>query len=139
MKMVRIPTNVLRKQKLFLPNYIAADGKYYCYECRGNAAGAVATQKPEVGKDLSLELTGILMSPTVRRICRIAARVNEEKGNGIGEDSQAGIGIQRDLRKEAGIARREGDCGGAPAFFVCGRIRCGRRGGNVWSRRGNRL
>lgn len=37
--------------------YLTADGKYYCYECWDYDAKCVVTQKLEVGKDLSLELT----------------------------------------------------------------------------------
>lgn len=40
--------------------YLTADGKYYCYERWDDDAKCVVTQKLEVGKDLSLELTLIL-------------------------------------------------------------------------------
>lgn len=39
------------------PCYLTADGKYYCYERWDDNAKCVVTQKLEVGKDLSLELT----------------------------------------------------------------------------------
>lgn len=44
----------------FNPNrhcYLTADGKYYCYEYWDPETKRVVTQKLEVGKDLSLELT----------------------------------------------------------------------------------
>ncbi len=47
----------------FNPNrhcYLTADGKYYCYEYWDPETKRVVTQKLEVGKDLSLELTLIL-------------------------------------------------------------------------------
>lgn len=40
--------------------YLTADGKYYCYERWDDDAKCVVTQKLEVGKDLSLELTIML-------------------------------------------------------------------------------
>ncbi len=51
-----------RKSK-FNPNrssYLTADGKYYCYEYWEPSANRIVTQKVEVGKDLSLELTIML-------------------------------------------------------------------------------
>lgn len=51
-----------RKSK-YNPNrssYLTADGKYYCYEYWDSSANRVVTQKLEVGKDLSLELTIML-------------------------------------------------------------------------------
>lgn len=51
-----------RKSK-FNPNrtcYLTADGKYYCYERWDDNAKCVVTQRLEVGKDLSLELTIML-------------------------------------------------------------------------------
>ena len=47
----------------FNPNrtcYLTADGKYYCYERWDDDAKCVVTQRLEVGKDLSLELTIML-------------------------------------------------------------------------------
>lgn len=44
----------------FNPNrhcYLTADGKYYCYEYWDPETKRIVTQKLEVGKDLSLELT----------------------------------------------------------------------------------
>lgn len=56
--------NDTRKRKSgFNPNracYLAADGKYYCYERWDDDAKCMVTQKLEVGKDLSVELTLIL-------------------------------------------------------------------------------
>ena len=49
-----------KRKSNYNPNrtcYLTADGKYYCYECWDYAAKCVVTQKLEVGKDLSLELT----------------------------------------------------------------------------------
>jgi hypothetical protein len=42
--------------------YLTSDGKYYCYEAWDPDAKRMVTQKLEVGKDLSLELTLILDS-----------------------------------------------------------------------------
>ena len=42
--------------------YLSSDGKYYCYEYWNDDAKCVVTQKLEVGKDLSVELTLILDS-----------------------------------------------------------------------------
>lgn len=54
-------SNDSKKRKSgFNPNrtcYLTADGKYYCYEYWDPKAKRVVTQKLEVGKDLSLELT----------------------------------------------------------------------------------
>ena len=47
----------------FNPNrtcYLTADGRYYCYEYWDPEAKRVVTQRLEVGKDLSLELTIML-------------------------------------------------------------------------------
>lgn len=47
----------------FNPNracYLTSDGKYYCYEFEDLQTGQKITQKLEVGKDLSLELTIML-------------------------------------------------------------------------------
>ena len=56
--------NETKKRKSgFNPNrtcYLTADGKYYCYERWDDDAKRVVTQKLEVGKDLSLELTIML-------------------------------------------------------------------------------
>lgn len=41
-------------------SYLTADGKYYCYERWDDDAKCVVTQRLEVGKDLSLELTIML-------------------------------------------------------------------------------
>lgn len=49
-----------KRKSGFNPNrssYLTADGKYYCYEYWDPEAKRVVTQKLEVGKDLSLELT----------------------------------------------------------------------------------
>lgn len=49
-----------KRKSNYNPNrtcYLTADGKYYCYECWDYDAKCVVTQKLEVGKDLSLELT----------------------------------------------------------------------------------
>lgn len=58
-------SNDSRKRKCgFNPNrtcYLTADGKYYCYERWDDDAKRVVTQKLEVGKDLSLELTIMLV------------------------------------------------------------------------------
>ena len=40
--------------------YLTSDGKYYCYEFEDLQTGQKITQKLEVGKDLSLELTIML-------------------------------------------------------------------------------
>ena len=40
--------------------YLTADGKYYCYKFEDIENGQTVTQKLEVGKDLSLELTIML-------------------------------------------------------------------------------
>lgn len=57
-------SNDSKKRKSgFNPNrtcYLTADGKYYCYERWDEDAKRVVTQKLEVGKDLSLELTIML-------------------------------------------------------------------------------
>lgn len=57
-------SNDSKKRKSgFNPNrtcYLTADGKYYCYECWDDDAKCVVTQRLEVGKDLSLELTIML-------------------------------------------------------------------------------
>lgn len=54
-------SNETKKRKSgFNPNrtcYLTADGKYYCYEYWDPETKRVVTQKLEVGKDLSLELT----------------------------------------------------------------------------------
>lgn len=56
--------NETKKRKSgFNPNrtcYLTADGKYYCYERWDDDAKCVVTQRLEVGKDLSLELTIML-------------------------------------------------------------------------------
>lgn len=53
--------NETKKRKSgFNPNrtcYLTADGKFYCYQLWDDDAKRVVTQKLEVGKDLSLELT----------------------------------------------------------------------------------
>lgn len=49
-----------KRKSNYNPNrtcYLTADGKYYCYERWDYDAKCVVTQKLEVGKDLSLELT----------------------------------------------------------------------------------
>ena len=49
-----------KRKSGFNPNrtcYLTADGKYYCYEYWDPETERVVTQKLEVGKDLSLELT----------------------------------------------------------------------------------
>ena len=57
-------SNETKKRKSgFNPNrtcYLTADGKYYCYERWDDDAKCVVTQRLEVGKDLSLELTIML-------------------------------------------------------------------------------
>ena len=57
-------SNETKKRKSgFNPNrtcYLTADGKYYCYEYWDDDAKRIVTQKLEVGKDLSLELTIML-------------------------------------------------------------------------------
>jgi len=57
-------SNDSKKRKSgFNPNrtcYLTADGKYYCYERWDDDAKCVVTQRLEVGKDLSLELTIML-------------------------------------------------------------------------------
>ncbi len=57
-------SNDSKKRKSgFNPNrtcYLTADGKYYCYERWDDDAKRMVTQRLEVGKDLSLELTLIL-------------------------------------------------------------------------------
>lgn len=57
-------SNDSKKRKSgFNPNrtcYLTADGKYYCYERWDDDAKRVVTQKLEVGKDLSVELTIML-------------------------------------------------------------------------------
>ena len=56
--------NETKKRKSgFNPNrncYLTADDKYYCYERWDDDAKRVVTQRLEVGKDLSLELTIML-------------------------------------------------------------------------------
>ena len=55
--------NSKKRKSGFNPNrtcYLTADGKYYCYERWDDDAKRVVTQKLEVGKDLSLELTIML-------------------------------------------------------------------------------
>ena len=55
-------TSKIRKSG-FNPNracYLTSDGKYYCYEFEDLQTGQKITQKLEVGKDLSLELTIML-------------------------------------------------------------------------------
>lgn len=55
-------TSKIRKSG-FNPNracYLTSDGKYYCYEFEDFQTGQKITQKLEVGKDLSLELTIML-------------------------------------------------------------------------------
>ena len=52
-----------KRKSRFNPNrecYLTADGKFYCYEYWDDDANRVVTQKLEVGKDLSLELTLML-------------------------------------------------------------------------------
>lgn len=52
-----------KRKSGFNPNrgcYFSADGKYYCYEHWDDENKCVITQKLEVGKDLSLELTIML-------------------------------------------------------------------------------
>lgn len=52
-----------KRKSGFNPNrtcYLTADGKYYCYERWDDDAKRVVTQRLEVGKDLSLELTIML-------------------------------------------------------------------------------
>ena len=52
-----------KRKSGFNPNrtcYLTADGKYYCYERWDDDAKCVVTQRLEVGKDLSLELTIML-------------------------------------------------------------------------------
>ncbi len=52
-----------KRKSGFNPNrtcYLTADGKYYCYRVWDDDAKCVVTQKLEVGKDLSLELTIML-------------------------------------------------------------------------------
>jgi len=57
-------TNETKKRKSgFNPNrtcYLTVDGKYYCYKRWDDDAKCVVTQRLEVGKDLSLELTIML-------------------------------------------------------------------------------
>lgn len=57
-------SNDSKKRKSgFNPNrtcYLTADGKYYCYERWDDDAKRMVTQRLEVGKDLSLELTIML-------------------------------------------------------------------------------
>lgn len=55
--------NSKKRKSGFNPNracYLTADGKYYCYEHWDDDAKRVVTQKFEVGKDLSVELTIML-------------------------------------------------------------------------------
>lgn len=52
-----------KRKSGFNPNrgcYFTADGKYYCYERWDDDAKCMVTQRLEVGKDLSLELTIML-------------------------------------------------------------------------------
>ena len=52
-----------KRKSGFNPNrtcYLTADGKYYCYERWDDDAKCVVTQRLEVGKDLSVELTIML-------------------------------------------------------------------------------
>lgn len=52
--------NSKKRKSNYNPNrtcYLTADGKYYCYEYWDPETKRVVTQKLEVGKDLSLELT----------------------------------------------------------------------------------
>lgn len=52
-----------KRKSNYNPNrtcYLTADGKYYCYERWDYDAKCVVTQKLEVGKDLSVELTIML-------------------------------------------------------------------------------
>lgn len=52
-----------KRKRGFNPNrtcYLTADGKYYCYERWDDDAKCAVTQRLEVGKDLSLELTIML-------------------------------------------------------------------------------
>ena len=52
-----------KRKSGFNPNrtcYLTADGKFYCYQFWDEDAKRVVTQKLEVGKDLSLELTIML-------------------------------------------------------------------------------
>jgi len=52
-----------KRKSGFNPNrtcYLTSDGKYYCYEYWDDDAKCVVTQRLEVGKDLSLELTIML-------------------------------------------------------------------------------
>lgn len=52
-----------RRKSGFNPNrtcYLTTDGKYYCYERWDDDAKCVVTQRLEVGKDLSVELTIML-------------------------------------------------------------------------------
>ena len=52
-----------KRKSRFTPNrtcYLTADGKYYCYERWDDDARCVVTQRLEVGKDLSVELTIML-------------------------------------------------------------------------------
>lgn len=52
-----------KRKSGFNPNrtcYLTADGKYYCYEYWDDGAKRMVTQKFEVGKDLSVELTIML-------------------------------------------------------------------------------
>lgn len=51
------------RKSRFNPNrtcYLTADGKYYCHERWNDDAKCVVTQRFEVGKDLSVELTIML-------------------------------------------------------------------------------
>lgn len=55
--------NSKKRKSGFNPNracYLTADGKYYCYEYWDDEAKRVVTQRLEVGKDLSVELTILL-------------------------------------------------------------------------------
>lgn len=55
--------NSKKRKSEFNPNracYLTADGKYYCYEYWDDNAKRMVTQKYEVSKDLSVELTIML-------------------------------------------------------------------------------
>lgn len=63
-KDTEMKNNETKKRKSgFNPNrgcYLTADGKYYCYRGWDDEKKCIVTQKLEVGKDLSLELTIVL-------------------------------------------------------------------------------
>ena len=55
--------NEAKSKPFYLPNracYLTEDGKYYCYERWDEEAKRTVTQKIEIGKDLSLDITLIL-------------------------------------------------------------------------------